>query len=209
MIEYIIPENPDDRVFDRASALLNNGSVIAIPTDTNWLAVASIKSPKGVDKLYKIKSEGQSKHFSILVNDFSLAQNYAHISNSAFRPLKKIIPGHYTFIFAATRNAQKLLNASKRDGEIGVRFVPVEWVRLFLERHKEALVSTNITAKMLGLADGESIYSYLIEEKYSNFIDLIIDPGEYEFVGKSSIVDFTGEAVEIIREGAGDCSMFK
>ncbi len=211
MIEYVIAHNPDDRVLEKASSVLKQGGIICFPTDTNWILAACSTHKDAIEKLYKIKKEGTQKHFSILCSDFSMASDLALIDNGAFRLLKKCIPGHYTFIFEATKKMAKLIQASKTDKEVGIRFVPSELVSKLIATHGEALVSTNIPKSLLGLAEDnlDPIYSYQIEEAISHMIGLIIDPGEIDFAGESSIVDFaSSEVPTIIREGAGDISFF-
>lgn len=211
MIEYIIAHNPDDRVLNKASDILNSGGIICFPTDTSWILAASSTKKDGIDKLYKIKKESSQKHFSILCSSFSMASELASIDNQAFRLLKKCIPGHYTFIFEATKKIAKLIQASKTDKEVGIRFVPSLLVSKLIETHGEALVSTNIPKSMLGIDEEniDPIYSYQIEDSISHLLGMIIDPGEIEFSGVSSIVDFvSSEVPTVVREGAGDISFF-
>jgi tRNA threonylcarbamoyl adenosine modification protein (Sua5/YciO/YrdC/YwlC family) len=211
MIEYIISHNPDDRVLVKADKILNSGGLICFPTDTSWILAASAGSKNGIEKLYKVKKEGKEKHFSLLCNDISKASEVALINNQAFRVLKKVTPGHYTFIFEATKKISKHIQASKIDKEVGLRFVPSVLVNKLIETHGEVLVSTNIPNSMLELSEDstEPIYSYQVEENISHLIEMIIDPGEIEFVGQSTIVDFSKpEGATLIREGAGDASLF-
>ena len=211
MIEYIVAHNPDDRVLAKASKILTSGGLVCFPTDTSWILVACSTHKEAIAKLYKIKKEDSQKHFSILCNDISKASDVAIISNHAFRLLKKCIPGHYTFIFEATKKMAKLVQASKTDKEVGIRFVPSILVSRLIEAHGEVLVSTNIPYSLLDLPDDttEPVYSYLLEEKISHITSMIIDPGEFEFTGPSSIIDFaSGEVPLVIREGAGDISIF-
>lgn len=211
MIEYILPHNPDDRVLRRASEILNNGGLICFPTDTSWVLAACSTQKSAIEKLYKIKKENAQKHFAILCDEISKASEIAHISNNAFKLLKRTTPGHYTFIFEATKKIAKLIPASKTDKEVGVRFVPSELVNKIIEIHGTVLVSTNITHSILDINDEmESIYSYQIEDKISHITELIIDPGEFEFIGPSSIIDFSkGEVPEVMRKGSGDITPFQ
>lgn len=211
MIEYIIPHSPDDRVLRKASAILSKGGLVCFPTDTSWILAACSTKKDGIEKLYKVKKEGVQKHFSILCNDISKASEVAQIDNQAFRLLKKTIPGNYTFIFEATKKIAKFVQASKTDKEVGIRFVPSTLVNKLIETHGEVLVSTNIPKSLLGIDENsfDPIYSYQLEDSISHITDLIIDPGEFDFDGPSSIVDFSSGGVPVIvREGAGDISYF-
>lgn len=206
MIEYVIESNPDDRILQKASDELKAGNLICLPTDTNWVFVADINNKNGIEKLYKIKREDKQKHFSILCQDISMASEMAIIDNQAFRILKKITPGNYTFIFEASKKIAKMVQASKTDKEVGVRFVPRVLINKLIEIHGSPLISSNITNSVLGRNPDstDEIYSFEIEDKLSGKLNLIIDPGEINFDGPSSIIDFSKEeGPELIREGVG------
>lgn len=211
MIEYIIPHSPDDRVLRKASELLRQGQLICFPTDTSWVLACCAQSKPAIEKLYKIKNEGKDKHFSLLSDDISKASEVAIIDTNAFKILKRVIPGHYTFIFEATKKIAKQVQASKIDKEVGLRFVPSHLVNKIIEAHGDVLLSTNIPKSLLGIDEdsSEMIYSYLIEDKISHLVSMIIDPGEFEFAGPSTIISFCSEeGMEIIREGSGDITPF-
>ncbi|MAX66011.1 MAG: L-threonylcarbamoyladenylate synthase [Bacteriovoracaceae bacterium] len=211
MIEYVIAHNPDDRILKKASELLSQGQLVCFPTDTNWILAACSTQKDAIEKLYKIKKENTQKHFSILCNDISMASDMALIDNQAFKLLKKIIPGHYTFIFEATKKMSKLIKASKTDKEVGIRFVPSILVEKIIQTHGLPLVSTNIPKSLLGIDEenNEPIYSYQLEDKINQYTSLIIDPGEIDFKGPSSIISFIGEnPPTIIRDGSGSTELF-
>ena len=112
MIEYVLDHNPDDRILKKASDILSSGNLICFPTDTSWVLAACIQNKVGIEKIYKIKKEDKQKHFSILCSDISSASEMALIDNSAFKYLKKCVPGNYTFIFEATKKIAKFVQAS-------------------------------------------------------------------------------------------------
>lgn len=205
MIEYVVEHNPDDRTLKKASQILRNGGLICFPTETNWVVVANPFNKDSVDKLYRLRHVDNTKHFTILCDSFNKAQEVSFIDDGAFRLLKKMIPGSYTFIFEAQKKITKFLKASKTDKEVGIRFPPKILCLKFLEIHGEVVISSHLTHEMMELEDdGNPLYSALIEDYFGNQIDLIIDPGEYEFIGNhTTIIDFTSGAPEVIREGAG------
>lgn len=208
MIEYVQLHNPDDRVLKKASQILSEENIICFPTDTSWILAACITKKKAIEKLYKIKHENDKKHFSILCNDISRATEVAQIDNNAFKILKKIIPGNYTFIFEATKQLAKQIKASKTDKEVGVRFVPSILVNKLIEIHGELLISTNIPKSLFNNED--QIYSYMLEDSISHLTDLIIDPGEFEFSGESTIINLANPGrPQVVREGSGDFSLFQ
>jgi tRNA threonylcarbamoyl adenosine modification protein (Sua5/YciO/YrdC/YwlC family) len=199
MIEYIVPQNPDDRILKKANELLREGKIIVAPTDTNWVMLASPFHKNAVEKLYRIKGEDKSHHFSLLCLDFSMASEVASIPDFAFKKIRGKIPGHYTFIFEAKKKIVKALKASKTDHQIGIRFVPSLFIERLLQEHGDCLLSTNIDRQ----EEGE-VYSYQLEEELKGKVDMIIDPGEYDFSGYSTIYDFSGGEIDLVRAGAGD-----
>lgn len=201
MIEYVIAENIDERILKRANLLMSEGKLIAFPTDTNWVVATSISNKKGVEALYKFKSEEKTKHFSLLTTCFKQAQEVAEISNQHYRLLRPFVPGPYTFIFSATKKACKMLKATKVDKEVGIRFSPSPVATALGISLEYPIISTNIRNEQIGVDSKDEIFSYLIEEKIGHQISMIIDPGEYQFLGSSSIINFTNNDIVIDRIG--------
>lgn len=211
MIEYVVEHNPDDRTLIKASLILRNGGLICFPTETNWVVVADPYNKQGVDRLYNLRHVDNTKHFTILCDTFQKAQEVSFIDDAAFRILKKIIPGPYTFIFDAQKKIIKFLKASKTDKEVGIRFPPKALCRKFLETHGDVVISSHLTHEMLEMEyDGNPLYGALIEDYFGQQIAMIIDPGEYEFIGiHTTIIDFTGGYPEVVREGAGNVDFLR
>ncbi len=212
MIEYVVEQNPDDRVLAKASQILSSGGLLCFPLETNWVAVCDPFNKAGVDKLYRLRHIDNTKKFSILCDSFQKASEVAFISDGAFRLMKKVIPGPYTFIFEAQKSITKLLKASKADKEVGIRFPPSKLCQRLIEIHQNVLLSSHVSYDMFGLSEDEGhfpLYGALIEDKFGAQIDLIIDPGEYQFIGSTSIIDFTSGEPEIIRVGSGDTTLFE
>lgn len=203
MIEYVIPQSPDDRVLKKAVELLERDGIIIFPTDTNWVMCAQCHNKKAIEKLYRLKGEQRSHHFSILCDDLSMATDVAIISDYAFRFIRPLIPGSYTFILQAQHKTTKFLQASKTDKEVGIRFPPTLLTRALLKHYARPLLSTNLTAPMLGLEEGILPYGQLIDDQFGHAVDMIIDPGEYEFAGQSTVVSLLNDDAVLIREGAG------
>lgn len=209
MIEYVVEHNPDDRVLKKASQILQNGGLLCFPTETNWVVVCDPFQKTGVDQLYKIRHIENTKHLTVLCSSFQKAQEIAYISDSAFRLMKKVVPGSYTFIFEAQKKITKFLKASKVDKEVGIRFPPQILSQKIIECYEGLLLSTSITHDMVEGSDPDiPLYSAQIEESFGGLIDLIIDPGEYEFLGPTTIVNFTSGSPEVVRIGIGQSDIF-
>lgn len=209
MIEYVVEHNPDDRVLTRASQILKNGGLLCFPTETNWVVVCNPFDKESVDKLYQLRHIENTKHLTVLCCTFQKAQEIAFLEDGAFSLMKKVIPGPYTFIFEAQKKITKYLKASKVDHQVGIRFPPGHLAQAILNNFDDVLLSTHLSHDMIEDSDPEiPLYGAQIEDALGNLIDLIIDPGEVEFVGSTTIVDFTSGAPEVVREGVGDPSLF-
>lgn len=207
MIEYVVEHNIDDRVLTRASQILRNGGLLCFPTATNWVVVADPYNKKGVDKLYQLRHVENTKHFTVLCPNFKKAMEISFVTDAAYALIKKVTPGPYTFIMEAQKKITKLLKASKYDHQVGIRFPMQNLSKSILETHGDVLICTSITAEMMEMEEGSFIYSALIEDYFQN-IDMIIDPGEFEFIGSTTIVDFTSGEPVVLREGAGSTDIF-
>jgi tRNA threonylcarbamoyl adenosine modification protein (Sua5/YciO/YrdC/YwlC family) len=204
MIQYVIPENCDDRILNFAVEQLTKGEVIIIPSDTNWLLVGDIRQKKTIEKLYRLKNQDKKKHFSLLCSSLKMANEVAIISSSVFKTMKRKMPGHYTFILPAQKLTTKYLKASKTDHQVGIRILPVKWINQLIEKFDSPLVSTNLDHEILGTNEGDDIYSYLIEETLSHEVSLILDSGDLDFVGASTILNFSEDGQDpLVRQGVG------
>lgn len=209
MIAYVQPHSPDHRVLENAARILKAGGLIAFPTETNWVVVADPAEKKGIDKLYRLRHVDNTKHFTVLCSSFQKAMEIAHIEDGAFALMKKVVPGPYTFILPAQKKIQKFLKASKTDHEVGVRFPPNKLCQSLIDAYDGVLISSHINHEMIDAEDdGIPLYSALIEDNLSHLIDLIIDPGEYEFLGPTTIVNFTQGIPEVVRIGSGKADLF-
>jgi tRNA threonylcarbamoyl adenosine modification protein (Sua5/YciO/YrdC/YwlC family) len=209
MIEYVVEHNPDDRILKKASQVIQAGGLICFQTETNWVVACNPFNKSAVEKLYRLRHVENSKHLTMLCADFSHAMEIAYIDDGAFSLMKKVVPGPYTFIFEAQKKITKNLKASKIDHQVGIRFTPKKLARLIIDQSGGTLLSSHLSHDMIEDADTSyPLYSALIEDHFGNHIDLIIDSGEVEFIGHSTIVDFSSGSPEVQRVGAGDPDLF-
>ena len=119
MIEYIVPGNIDDRILTKTVNLLNQGGIAAIPTDTSWSIVCSIKSKEGIRRLKEISTEKSERLYTLFCSDISQFGDFCSLDNTRFRLIKRLTPGPYVFILKTLTGTDKTL--SLRRNEIGVR----------------------------------------------------------------------------------------
>jgi len=217
MIEYIVPSNIDDRIIDRAVKVLEGGGLIALPTDTSWSIVCSLKSPAGIKKLRKLSGEREERHFTLLCSSISQFAEMVLLDNTRFRLINRISPGPYVFILKALLGTEKSLDIRRH--EVGVR-IPDHKVPLrLIETLKNPLYS--ITAKR-SMADNDEFNNNadehgeelppipeddLFESAWElddiDGLDMILDSGEERDRIFSTILNLCTDEIQVIRQGAG------
>jgi tRNA threonylcarbamoyl adenosine modification protein (Sua5/YciO/YrdC/YwlC family) len=195
------PENPQQRYLNKAVDTLRNGGVIIYPTDTVYGLGCDIYNKKAVERIYMIKNETETKLFSFLCSDLKDIAKYAKVSNYAYKSIKKLIPGAYTFILPAAKEVPKILWTKRKT--VGIRVPDNAIARFLAEELGNPIISTSVTTRK-----GELIYNPLeIKSIFNRQVDLMLSMGALTGV-PSSIIDFTGNEAEIVREGSGDISLF-
>ncbi|MCD4695514.1 MAG: threonylcarbamoyl-AMP synthase [Bacteroidales bacterium] len=200
MIIKIYPENPNTRELMKVVDCLNSGGVIIFPTDTIYALGCDIYKPKAIERVAKIKGIKKEKaNFSFLCHDLSHLSDFTKpLSNDVFKLMKRTLPGAFTYILEANTNVPKILHRKKRT--VGIRVpdnkITTEIIRLL----GNPIMSTSVR-------DDDEIIEYttdpeLIHEKYNNLVDIVIDGG-YGDNEPSTIIDCTGDEIEVIREGKG------
>jgi tRNA threonylcarbamoyl adenosine modification protein (Sua5/YciO/YrdC/YwlC family) len=210
MIDYVVESNIDDRILAKACQILQTGGLLCFPTETNWVVVCNPFNKSAVDKLYRLRHIENSKHLTVLCCNFQKAMEIAFINDNAFRLMKKVVPGSFTFIFEAKKKITKFLKASKIDHQVGIRFPPGNLARSIIVAFDEVLLSTHLSHDMVEGSDPDiPLYSALIEDQFGDMIDLIIDPGETEFIGPTTVINFTTPQPEVLRVGLGNPMLFQ
>ena len=191
---------PDERGVKMILDVLKNDGIIIYPTDSVYTMGCSINSKSAFLKLCALKGVKPEKaNFSIICADYShLSQFAKQISNSDFKILKKYLPGPFTFILEASKEASKFFSYPKKT--IGIRIPDYELVHQIIKRNEMPLFSASI------LVEKDLPYATTadeIMEVYDGRVDLIIDGG---LCGEmpTTIVDLTVDSDQILREGAGE-----
>lgn len=193
-------ENPDPKKVKQVVDILRDGGVVIYPTDTVYGLGCDITNQRAVEKICKIKGINPKKHnFSIICADLgNIAQYTRMITKPVFKMMKKGLPGPFTFILEASNVVPKILHSNKKT--IGIRVPAHNIPRILVEELGHPILTTSIR-------DEDEVVEYstdpeLIFEKYQHLVDLVIDGGYGQNVA-STILDCTGDQVEIIRQGLG------
>lgn len=194
----IHPDNPQKRLIDQAVKVIRSGGVVVYPTDSCYALGCQIGDKNAVDRIRRIRQVDKDHHFTLMCRDLSQISNYAVLENDAFRLIKSLTPGPYTFILRATKDVPRRLQHPKRK-TIGIR-IPENNIALALT---EAL-GEPIMSSTLILPDTEMPLTdpYQIRVMLEHEIDLVIDGGFCD-IDPSTVVDMTTGRPEILREGKG------
>jgi tRNA threonylcarbamoyl adenosine modification protein (Sua5/YciO/YrdC/YwlC family) len=195
------PENPQLRYINKAVDVLKGGGVIIFPTDTYYGLGCDLFNKSGIEQLFSIKHESDTKLFSFICADLKDISKYAKVSDYAYKAMKKLLPGPYTFILPAAKIVPKKLWDKRKTVGIRVPDHPIsQQIARFLGN---PIVSTSVSNRK-----GEPLFDHFeIKNIFHSSVDLMLASGNMSHK-PSSVVDLSGEEPEIIREGAGDVSSF-
>ena len=194
------PDTPQQRYINKAVNVLKEGGVIIYPTDTVYGIGCDIFNKDALERIFEIKNDGITKLFSFVCSDLKDIAKYAKVSDYAYRTMKHLLPGPYTFILPAAKQVPKKLWTKRKT--VGIR-VPNHIVTLRLVAELgNPIISTSTTNRK-----GELIIDPVeIKSIFQSQVDLMLSQGA--LTGKpSSIVDLSGDTPEVVRKGAGDVSL--
>ena len=199
MIITINPHNPQPRLIKKVAEVLQEGGVIAYPTDTIYGLGCDLYRKDGQQKIRHLKKHHKSKQLSIICADLKEISKYAFVPNYAYRIMRHLIPGAYTFILRATKLVPKIMLTNQKS--IGIRVPDNAISQALLKELGHPIVTTSVTRP------DESLYNHPedIDQMFGKALDLVIDGGSI-VAEHSSIIDLTGEDPIVVRKGKGDLS---
>lgn len=203
-IKRIYDKNNSTELIDSVVQVLLKGGVIIYPTDTMYAIGCSIQSQQAVNRICEIRQIKPTKNrFSFICADLSAISNFAKVSDFAFKILKRYLPGAYTFVLPASSKVPSVLVQSKKT--VGIRIPDYAPILEIVRKLGHPILTSSLPT------DGLDIEDYtdpsLIAEQYGNQVDLILDGGIGGLI-PSSVIDLQDDLIDIIREGAGDCTDF-
>jgi tRNA threonylcarbamoyl adenosine modification protein (Sua5/YciO/YrdC/YwlC family) len=190
----IHPTHPQARRVHQVVEVLRRGGVIVYPTGTVYGLGCDIHQKKAVQRIYQIRQLKKDHPLSFMCPDLSKIARYAHVDDFAYRIMKRLVPGPYTFVLRATREVPKLL--VRKQKTVGIR-VPDDTIALaLLNELGSPIVSTS------AIIDGEALNDP--DELHARFphVDAFVDGG-WGGIEPSTVIDLTGDEAVVLREGAG------
>lgn len=199
MLLKLYEKNNDPAVLEKTRELLENGGIMIYPTDTMYAIGCHAMKERAVERICRIKGiDPKKNNLSVICYDLSNISHYAKMDNATFKLMKRNLPGPFTFILEGTSRLPKIFRSRK---EIGIR-MPDHPVVLEISRLLDAPILTASIPYDDSEDSGYATEPELIEEKWGNSVDLVIDGGTGS-LDVSTVVDCTGPDFEIVRQGIG------
>ncbi len=197
----IHPTNPQPRLVASIVRIIRDGGLIAYPTDSSYAFGCHIGDKRAIDRIHRIRRTDKKHNFTLVCSDLSEISTYARVDNWAYRMVKSMTPGPYTFILEATREVPKRLQNPKRR-TIGLRVPDHALVRAMLESLGEPIMSSTLLlpGDDMPLTDPADI-----EDRIGNQIEAIVDAGPCG-IEPTSVIDLSGGSAKVLRVGRGDVS---
>ncbi len=191
------PTYPQKRQIGRAVDSLRKSGVIIYPTDTTYGMGADLFNKKGIDRIYRLKPHKKKRALSFICADLKDISRYAQVSNAAYRVMKELLPGPYTFILNATKEVPKLVMTKRKT--VGIRVPDNNICQALIEELGNPIISTTAMASDRSYYDDPDD----ISDKLGHAVDYILDGGIIPRE-PSTVIDFSeGDDVLIVREGKG------
>ncbi|MCD6560210.1 MAG: threonylcarbamoyl-AMP synthase [Deltaproteobacteria bacterium] len=191
----INPDNPQQRLIKIVTEVLKRGGLISYPTDTFYGIGCDLYNKKAIQLIYRLKERPLKKPFSFICDGLKEISQYARVSNYAYKTMKRLLPGPYTFILEGTRLVPKIMLTKRKT--VGIRVPDNNICLRIVQTFGQPVISTSA-----GYDDPQLIF-----EAYEQFLDIVIDGGPM-VQSPSSVISLIDDTPEIIREGKGDISSF-
>lgn len=190
------PHHPQPRLVDKAAQVLEDGGLIAYPTDTYYGIGCDLLSRKAIDRLYGVKGRDRKKPLAFLCPDLSDVSKYAIVSKFAYRTMKQLTPGPFTFVLNATKLVPDMMQTRQR--QVGIRVPQAPLMLAIASRLGRPIVTTSATDQ-----DGQTLIDAKdIKEQLGSRLDLILDGG-VQPNEPSTVVSLIDDQIEVLRQGKG------
>jgi tRNA threonylcarbamoyl adenosine modification protein (Sua5/YciO/YrdC/YwlC family) len=178
--------------------VIRAGGIIVYPTDSCYALGCAIGDKGGLERIRRIRQLDDGHHFTLVCRDLSEISTYAKVDNAAYRLLKMLTPGPYTFLLKATHEVPRRLQHAKRK-TIGLRVPDHAITQALLAELGEPLMSTTVRLPGDDLPMSDP---YDIEERLSSQVDLVLLAGSCG-VEPTTVLDLVGDVPEVVRRGCG------
>lgn len=197
------PDNPQVRDVEQITQALRQGAIMLYPTDTVYAIGCDINVKSAVERVRALKRLANDKPLTFLCSSLSNIAEYAIVNDEAYRIMKRLIPGPYTFLLPATKLVPRLVMSPKRK-TTGIRVPDKNVCQALLESLGNPIISTSAHSQ-----DEDSEFMRFNPEKirlfdeFENLVDIIIDDETDLGFEVSTILDFSTKQPSVVRQGLG------
>jgi tRNA threonylcarbamoyl adenosine modification protein (Sua5/YciO/YrdC/YwlC family) len=192
----IHPDNPQGRFLKAAFEVLRDGGLIIYPTDSIYGLGCDLFNKRAVERIYQIKGNDKRRSLSFICPDLKEISQYAYVSNAAYKVMRHLLPGPYTFILNATRQVPKVLLEKRKT--VGIRVPDNTVCQALLAEFRNPIISTSAS-----LPDQDYIGDPdVIASTFDRRVELFLDAGQCG-VQPSTVIDLTQDEPVLIRQGKG------
>ena len=202
MLLKINPNNPQQRLITRTADVLKGGGIVVYPTDTHYGIGCDIMNKKAIERIYQLKQRDKKKPFSFICSDLKNISDYAKVSNYAYKTMRRLLPGPYTFILEGSKLVPKIMLTKRKTA--GIRVPDNKICMAMVQELGNPIITTSATMPDGSILDNAS----LIHDFFKNRIDIVID-GNIVPGNASSVISLINDDPEILRKGSGDVSLFE
>lgn len=201
---HIHPETPQQRLLRQAADGLSRGDIIVYPTDSSYALGCAVGDKAALDRIRQIRATEVDHDFTLVCRDLSEIATYARVDNSAYRLLKKLTPGPYTFILKATSEVPKRLQNPKRKS-VGIRVPGNRIAQGLLAEVGAPIMSSTLMlpGDDIALTDPDEI-----ADRVGSRVDFILDGGACG-LEPTTVLDLSGPELVIVRRGKGPVDAFE
>ncbi len=194
-------QNPQLRLVRRAVETLRDGGIVIYPTDTVYGMGCDLFNKKGIDRIYEIQRRDRKKPLSFVCADLKDISRYARVTDEAYKIMRRLLPGPYTFVLEASRLVPKIILPKRQT--TGIRVPDNRICHALVSELGSPVISASVKDESGELLSDPRI----IEELFGRRVDIIIDGGIIA-AKPSSVISILAEGTEVLREGKGDVSAF-
>ena len=202
MLLKINPINPQQRLIIKTVDVLKAGGIVVYPTDTHYGIGCDIMNKKAIERIYQLKQRNKNKPFSFICSDLKNISHYAKVSNYAYKTMRRLLPGPYTFILEGSKLVPKIMLTKRKTA--GIRVPDNKICLALVQELGNPIISTSATMPDGSILDDAS----LIHDVYKKRIDVVID-GTAVSGNASSVISLINDEPEVLRKGMGDVSIFE
>ena len=206
MAQYfdVHPDNPQPRAMQQVARILEEGGLIAYPTDSCFALGCRLGNAEGIERIKRIRDLGPKHHFTLVVDQFARLGQFVEMDNWVFRAVKAATPGPYTFILKASRELPKMMQHPKKR-TVGVRIPQHRTTLALLDAVGEPLLSSTL---LLPGVETPPTDGWAIKEMLDHSVDAVVDSGDCG-TEPTTVIDLSDGEPEVVRVGAGDPAAFQ